>query len=262
MHLVKVVVPLYKTVLNQTELFSLKQSVSILKNHKFTIVCPYNLDVSNLEIHFENVDFEVKRFDDEYFKSIDGYNRLMLSGEFYSAFSDSQYILICQTDVFVFRDELTDWCKKDFDYIGAPWLASKRSLWNKSMLKTRNFFNKKKKSGHHFFKVGNGGFSLRKVKTMLEIVQNLKKEIQFFQKNRDEKNFYQEDVFISLYAPKIFPQMKIPDFRTAALFCLDRKPKIGFELNKGQFPFACHGFDKPKVKKFWISKIVEFNFLK
>ena len=251
MHLVKVVVPLYKTDLNSTELFSLKQSVAILNNHKFVIVCPRDLDISNLEIHFRNVDLEIKRFDNEYFKSIDGYNRLMLSEAFYSAFSDSEYILICQTDVFVFRDELNDWCNRNYDYIGAPWIGSQRNFWNKMMLVLRNLFNKKKKSSHHFFKVGNGGFSLRKVEMMQKIVQSFPKEIEYFQENRDEKHFHQEDIFISIYAKTQFPEMQIPDYQEALQFCMDRKPHIAFKLNHHQLPFACHGFNKPKVRKFW-----------
>ena len=175
----------------------------------------------------------------------------MLSEVFYEAFSDVDYILICQTDVFVFKDELNDWCSRNYDYIGAPWIGSQRNFWNKFMLVFRNLFNKKKKSSHHFFKVGNGGFSLRKVEMMQKIVQSFPKEIEYFQKNRDEKRFHQEDVFISIYAKTQFPEMQIPDYQEASQFCMDRKPQIAFKLNHRQLPFACHGFNKPKVRKFW-----------
>lgn len=45
----------------------------------------------------------------------------MLSAEFYERFLAWDYILLCQTDAFVFRDELADWCARGYDYIGAPW---------------------------------------------------------------------------------------------------------------------------------------------
>lgn len=44
---------------------------------------------------------------------IAGYNQMMLSREFYQLFNDTEYLLICHTDAWIFRDELEDWCKKD-----------------------------------------------------------------------------------------------------------------------------------------------------
>ena len=66
-------------------------------------------------------------FNDTYFESIYGYNQLMLNVEFYEAFS-KKYILIYQTDAFIFKDDLNYWCEKDYDYIGAPWIRSKEKL--------------------------------------------------------------------------------------------------------------------------------------
>jgi len=79
----------------------------------------------------------------------------------------------------------------------------------------------------------------------------LKTEIQFFQENRDEKHFYQEDIFISIFAKTKFPEMQIPGYKEALGFCMDRKPHIAYKLNNNKLPFACHGFNKPKVRKFW-----------
>lgn len=255
MKLVKIVVPIYKIDLDEFEQKSLRRSIQVLKNFTFSIVCPEGLDISKIEPYFQNVSWEVLRLDSQFFQGIEGYNRLMLSEEFYKEFLDVEYILICQTDVFVFRDDLIYWCEKNYDYIGAPWIASPQNAWNKWMLKIRNAFNSKKKSDHHFFKVGNGGFSLRKVQTMFRIVTELKPEIEKMLLTRDEMKFYQEDVFISLYAPRFFPEMKIPDYKEAVDFCIDRKPHIAFKINGNKLPFACHGFNKPKVKAFWESKV-------
>lgn len=251
---VKIVVPIYKSDLDEFEQMSLKRSVEILGRHTFSIACPEGLDLKQVEPYFRGVDFEIKRFSAHYFKGIDGYNRFLLSPEFYETYLGVDYILICQTDVYVFRDDLQKWCEKNYDYIGAPWIASPQNAWNKLMLKIRNAFNKKKKSNHHFFKVGNGGFSLRKVETMHKITVELKDEIEKMLKTRDEFKFYQEDVFISLYASRFFPEMKIPDYREAVDFCIDRKPHIAYKINGNKLPFACHGFNKPKVRSFWQSR--------
>jgi hypothetical protein len=251
---VKIVIPIYKTDLDEFEQMSLKRSVEILGKHFFSVVCPEGLDLSPIENYFKEVKFEIKRFSPHFFKGIDGYNLFMLSPEFYQAYLDVDYILICQTDVYVFKDDLLKWCDKNYDYIGAPWIASPQNAWNKLMLKIRNAFNKKKKSDHYFFKVGNGGFSLRKVEMMHKIVVELKSDIEKKLQTRDQMKFYQEDVFLSLYAPKFFPEMKIPDYKEAVDFCIDRKPHIAYKINGNKLPFACHGFNKPKVRAFWQGK--------
>ena len=49
------------------------------------------------------------------------YNRLMMSEQFYRAFEGYEYILIYQLDCLVFSNALEEWCRKGYDYIGAPW---------------------------------------------------------------------------------------------------------------------------------------------
>lgn len=249
--MVKIVIPLHKETLKYFESLGLKQTTEVLNRYHFTLVCPRGLDIDRIKTIFSGVNYEVNYFPPHFFYNTDGYNKLMLSEKFYAEFLDVEYILICQTDVFVFKDDLGKWCDKNLDYTGAPWIASKRNAWNKTMLRIRNVFNKTKKSDHHFFKVGNGGFSLRRVKTMYEITRQLKEEIDYFQSFRDRYQFSQEDVFLSLKAPEYFPEMRIPDYQEAVSFCIDRKPKIAMELNDNKLPMACHGFNKPKVSEFW-----------
>ena len=259
METVRIVIPLYKTHLDQIERMSLGRSLRVLKNHAFTIVCPDNLDLTPLESMFEGVNYDVRRFEPDFFKGIQGYNRLMLSSVFYAAFCDCKYILICQTDVFVFSDELLFWCEKNYDYIGAPWIASQQSALKQFFYALENFFKKKDKSSYHFFKVGNGGFSLRKVETMLYIVNQLKDKAEFFSKHRDERKYHQEDVFISVYAPTQIPGIKIPGYEEAVGFSMDRKPHLAYRLNRNELPFACHGFNKSKVREFWKPIILSYQ---
>jgi hypothetical protein len=251
METVRIVVPLYKAFLDDIERMSLCRSLDVMKSHSFSIICPHNLDLASIEPMFDGVDYDVRRFDPEFFRGIKGYNRLMLSSDFYSAFIDYNHILICQTDVFVFSDQLLFWCEKDYDYIGAPWMASPQHPLKKFFYGIENFFRRKKKSQHHFFKVGNGGFSLRNVEVMLRIVSELKDEIVYFSEHWDERKYHQEDVFISVYAPSQIPNIKIPDYKEAVAFAMDRKPWLAYKLNNNKLPFACHGFNKSKVSKFW-----------
>jgi hypothetical protein len=48
---------------------------------------------------------------------------------------------------------------------------------------------------------------------------------------------------------KLDSKFKIPDYREAVHFMIDRKPKIAMVLCD-QIPFGCHGINKPKVIDF------------
>lgn len=245
-----VVIPIYKTNLDENEFLSLRRSVKVLKDHPFAIACPEHLDITPLEKELETVNFEIKRFDDSYFKGIAGYNKLMLSEVFYNSFTDYEYMLICQTDVFVFNDKLDYWCDKGYDYIGAPWIASKQTELTKLFQAINNSFKKKKKTTAHFFKVGNGGFSLRKINTMQRIVSGQKENIEYCLNNPNELSHHIEDVYFSLVAPTL-TEVKIPGYMEAVDFAMDRKPDIAYKLNGNKLPFASHRFYNRKVKEFW-----------
>lgn len=256
-----VTIPLYKTALSNYEMLSLKRSLNILGSHPFAIICPEGLDLSPLQSLLDTVKHEIKTFDPNYFKGLEGYNRLMLSEELYSSFANYEYILICQTDVYVFEDKLEYWCNKGYDYIGAPWIASKQNFFKKLELTIKNLVKKKKKNTDHFFKVGNGGFSLRKTETMMRIVTAQKDKIEYALQHRDERNYHIEDVYFSMAAPQ-YTDMKIPGYMEAVDFAMDRKPEIAYKLNDKKLPFGCHRFFNKNVDKFWlpiIDKIENFE---
>ena len=84
------------------------------------------------------------------------FNKLKESNLLYKKYKKYKYILFYELDAFVFRDELDYWCKKGFDYIGAPW------------------------NGTHCYYdtpingVGNGGFSLRNIKSAIKLLEKLR----------------------------------------------------------------------------------------
>lgn len=249
-NLVKIVIPVYKVDLSEGEKKSLNRCVEILGNYPIVFAKPKSLDVS--EISYNGL-IESESFEDKYFQDVLGYNSLMLSEEFYSRFTDSEYILIYQLDAYVFRDELEEWCLKGYDYIGAPWIASKKTLFNKFLKSLQS--KKKRKREIVFYKVGNGGFSLRKVESSLKATQELKEDISKYLK-RDRKDFWlMEDVYWSLRVQIFYPDFRIPNYKIALGFAIDRKPKLALKLNNNKLPFGCHGFEKPKVKEFWQDKI-------
>lgn len=146
---VAIVVPVYKKTLSSEEETSLKHLLHFLGAYKKYLVAPRSLKINYPG--FENV-----HFDDRYFQSPQTYSALMLSQNFYKKFTDYEYILIYQLDALVFSDQLTYWCSTGLDYIGAPW------------------FNCPITPHITTPKVGNGGFSLRKVDSHLKVLRSEK----------------------------------------------------------------------------------------
>lgn len=249
-----VLIPIYKSYFDDFEIKSLQSVSKNLSDFTIAFIAPKALNCDF--IHNYNLGFKylTVRFEDDFFKSIEGYNKLLLSSHFYESFLEYDYMLICQTDAFVFKNQLNWWVDKGYDYIGAPWLDSENKVFSH---KPRSIFNKIKKviGLHqklytHINQVGNGGFSLRKTKTFFDISLKEKSQINYFLSHKEKENYHIEDVFWSLYVPTKHTFLK-PDYKTALHFCVDRKPEIAFNYLKGNLPFACHGFNKKGVVKFW-----------
>lgn len=249
---VKIIIPIYKEHFGELEEKSFLQCVKVLKNYDIVLVQPEGLDNSYITKEFNQI--KAISFPKRYFENIDGYNELLLSSLFYEAFLDSEYILIYQLDAFVYKDALEEWCQKGYDYIGAPWIATPESTvllkyYNKIV---RKFRSKKKKDREQiFFKVGNGGFSLRKTASHYLISKTKQDFIFDFLNSADKEIYAIEDVFWSIKAPEFDENFKIPNYKEALYFAIDRKPKIAFKLINNQLPFGCHGINKPKVINFW-----------
>jgi hypothetical protein len=247
-HLVKVVIPVYKSYFGELEEKSFLQCMDVLKDYPIVLVQPEGLDNSYIARKFPQI--QVENFSKKYFENISGYNELLLSASFYERFSDSEFILIYQLDAFVFKNTLKEWCEKGYDYIGAPWIATQH---NKIVTKILALFDSKKKKERKqiFYKAGNGGFSLRKVSSHYKIVKEQESFISDFLRAEKKAIYAIEDVFWSLKAPEFCKDFKIPDYKEALHFAIDRKPKIAFKLINNEIPFGCHGINKQKVIDFW-----------
>jgi len=246
--IVEVIIPMYRVDISEFEMRSLKQVYQLLNRYQLVVIKPESLDLSILLTQFPLL--KTKSFQDDYFKSIAGYNKLMMSSEFYGAFRHTKYILIYQLDAYVFRDELMEWCNKDYDYIGAPWL--KRPVYDmlpvSTMMRIARFYyryRKQKSKQVLYNKVGNGGLSLRKVESHYKAVIKYKEEIQNFQ-SRNGSHLYNEDVFWATV-----PQFNYPSVNEALDFAFDKYPAYCYKLKNNRLPFGCHGWYKRKMRKFW-----------
>ena len=248
---VKIVVPIYSKSLPERERKSLQQTVKILGRYPIILLAPEGLDISAITTEFPMC--EVMRVTDEWLGSkngIAGYNTMCLSREFYEMFADCDYILICQTDAWIFRDELAEWCEKGYDYVGAPW--PKRKKYDNPIIKCFLKLSKALFSSpthllrqDGFNKVGNGGLSLRKIESFIEACDRYATIIEYFKSHHGTQ--YNEDWFWAII-PKEF---HYPTVREALRFSWDVKPELCYELAGGELPFGCHGWTKENFYKFW-----------
>lgn len=258
---VEIVVPIYKSELTEYEHISLRSCFRVLRDYPIVMCKPEGLDTKVLEERYPFT--RIETFPAQYFASIADYNRLMLSPVFYERFLTNEFVLVCQTDVFLFRDDLKPWLSSDYDYVGAPWMY-KNSMgrplqWLKMvgvkwMGRQQDIIHKFEAKG----RVGNGGFSLRRTKIHHQICLELKEDMERFLQDQD-RFYFNEDLYWS-----IIPQRKGYSFRTptaeAALsFAFDHSPAILLKRQKGELPMAAHGWFTRKNLPFWWSIIEEID---
>lgn len=265
MESVAVIVPVYRPELSENERISFSRTLEILGHHIIVLVCPDIFDSHNFDSLASKYGVQLKyeRFNNEFFKGIKGYNRLLLSDFFYRRFGKYDYILICQLDAYVFKDILNEWCCKGYDYVGPPMFDDKNPVVSLDGMT-----------------VGNGGFSLRKVQSFLnffdskknvfsprQIVDRIylwkKPQTRLFVwflmwlgwKNKPHsvaKTYkYNEDCFWSVLLDNSRFALSKPKSEEALQFAFERFPKQLYQLTNCSLPFGCHGWWKYQYDDFW-----------
>lgn len=261
-----ITIPVYKIDLTTTEKASLQHCAKILNPHQICLLAPKDLDVSNYEniLKDENHSLIVERFDNEHFKSRENYSYFCLDVELYNRFSNYEYMFFYQLDGWVFSDKLNYWCDKNFDYIGAPHFENyDKNIQNPKFIKNS----------------GNGGVSLRKVKTFISVLSQkdkimhkrfaslselflenfssdrsfLKKLLRapniilkFFSKKNTVQYIYfnkYEDYFIAKCFKVAYKDFKIAPPEVAMFFSFEGFPAKLYEMTYLNLPFACHAFE-------------------
>lgn len=267
--LVAIVVPLSnRKEFTPEEEISLSHLIHFLGKYDKYFMAP-----EGLQIDYSG--FGIKYFDKRFFGSAAANNRLWLSphAEFYKSFIDYKYILIYHLDSLVFSDQLTQWCGLDFDSIASPWIKHKDAP-----------YAGKQQEG----KVGNGGFSLRKVESFLKVINssrysiepakywemhyaskpkleqylNLPKKIlkylKIFNNVKWEMSRYRlnEDYFWASRATYYYPEFKIAPLEIALRFAFECVPRYCFKKNNYNLPFGCHAWHKYD-REFWESYLLK-----
>jgi glycosyltransferase involved in cell wall biosynthesis len=272
-----VVVPTHKDTMTAEEQRSFLNTLSSLNNWKVCLVLPENVSADNyykLKTSL-GIDFSVVFVRSDWMGSLSNYNRMLLAPEFYKTFSEYRYLLVCHLDAWVFRDELQMWIDKGYDYIGAPWFVPRPESskdWaplEKLMLPQG----------------GNGGFCLRKIDKMIELLSNRRRSINvtlflkgvfFLARNKrfdflkifvgacrgvlqdaesyQKKHNVYEDAFISIFYSFLDKKLSVAPANEAKYFCVETNAaELLMTKMKWRLPFAVHGYDK------YFSSLQEFD---
>ncbi|GAC1625434.1 MAG: hypothetical protein NVS9B10_12340 [Nevskia sp.] len=247
-----IVVPSHSAQLADSERFSLKQLLAVLGAYPLFFAAPQSLPDACLLDRAPGA--RIVRFADQHFASVASYNRLLLSDAFYARFEAYDYMLIHQLDAFVFRDELADWCRRGYDYIGAPWLraAPPPGRFKRGALRVRSrlyrWLDIRRRStrglhsAQYAYRVGNGGLSLRRIASMRQSIAELAARVQPYREYREHTRG--EDMFFSIEANRYRRRLRIPGYAEAAHFSWEHAPTLAQQLTGGPLPFGCHGWNK------------------
>ena len=260
--LVAVAIPLSeKDYLSADEKISIKHLDTYLNEYDRYLIEPRGMK-------FKLDGYGVKEFDREFFGSLEAHRKMLFSEKFYNSFENYQFVLIYHTDALVFSDQLEYWCKKNYDYIAPPWVPHKDAPY----------------AGNPKFegKVGNGGFSLRKVASFLQVINSkrywldpvenlisvykehrgltkvkkiakaLLKFIPQFNSVKQEMQYsrIKEDRFWADRAAHYYPSFNLAPLDVALGFGFECVPQYCYEINNFKLPFGCHAWAKYD-RAFW-----------
>lgn len=269
-----VVIPVYKKSPSEEELKSLRQCIRILGRHDLCLIGPESLDLTRYEriFHEERAHLPLpstagcgqtgklyltEHFDDSFFAGQRGYNRLMLTRQFYERFAQWDYMLIYQLDAYVFSDQLDEWCRKGYDYVGAPFLKLDKEV--------------------DPLNSGNGGFSLRRIPAFIHVFSSKGRVLHakglwrfyryrgplhrlpltllgiFGYRNR-LKDFLSgervnEDLFYAMLGDSAL-KWRVATTPEAMFFAFEGRPSFLFSRTR-QLPFGCHAYMENEYETFY-----------
>ena len=226
---VAIVVPVYKASLSETDKIALSQLQRVLGAYPKIFLAPASLSFDYGKL---GKGFSVERFPDEFFQNPQMYSILLLRKAFYERFLGYEYILIYQTDAFVFSDRLQEFCAMGYDYIGAP-IGRYAPTWHAVGAR-----------------VGNGGISLRRVSACLRMLDRHEDWL-YEDLPMQEAFFACEDAFFGACG-RWDATFRVPDVSTALAFavqdCLQHAAK---RMKEGWRPFGCHAWLAGAEKDVW-----------
>jgi len=233
-----VLIPIYRPLLEPLEEFSVDLSVRKLFSREMLFLAPEGLDTAYYQKRYPFI--AIQTFPAGFFASIHGYNQLLLNPAFYQMYAQYEFMLILQTDAIVLRDELSEWMARPYDYIGAPWPVA-----NELVVQIPPFDGDR---GRHLrIHVGNGGLSLRRNQSCIELLNEYSAACDMFIRTGSS-----EDLFFS-FMGSVSKRFILPNEVVASEFSLEISPEQYIAMNAGRLPMGAHAWWK-HAHAFWMAQ--------
>ena len=188
-----------------------------------------------------------------------GYNNLLLSEQFYRAFAEYEYILIYQLDCLVFSSNLEEWCRKGWDYVGAPWFDGYSRdgwdylgpPWHDGGVAVRQL-RISRRSGRRIW-------DSRKRRILAAKGRYGSCRADFrqaaFVRSSDGRSFNISWDLTRTYSGHSarrswWTRFRIPKPREALKFSFETEPRYCYQENAGRLPFGCHAWPVYE-REFW-----------
>lgn len=260
-----IVIPTHKPLPTSEEQKSFINTIQTLSKWPIRVVLPSGISGLEYQRLARDVGIEIDTLNlrPGFMGSIENYNKMALSPDFYKLFIKFENILIVHLDSWIFRDELNYWLEQGYEYVGAPLFLPRGD-------KTKDVFSLMSPQG------GNGGLSLRNVSKHIELTERLKiklnttlviKGVMFLSRNKQfhfvkifvksifsalrsaskfrSKNSVYEDAMISIYFSLLDRTFRVAPPEKAIGFALEVNAEEILEYHSRlSTPFGLHGYDK------------------
>lgn len=236
-----VLIPVYRNHPEGYECFNMEQSAKFLDAWDICIVHPEHIDPLWLQGIFP----EAKRLmlESHWFESTKTYSKLCLTIDFYRLFLCYEKILILQPDAILLTDELRYWVDRSYDYAGAPIGATiyinDPQLVASMIPETSGLIRQLPKGS-----VGNGGLSLRRVKSCCDVLSRHNTIVEKF-----VNHGLAEDIFF-LLCGLASPHFRVPNEVAASLFSVEHWADEYIKFN-GRMPFGTHAWARLNLP-YWL----------
>lgn len=263
---VAIVIPMSsRKELTEEEKISMRQLLHHLGDHDKFLLVPEGVD-------FGLDGFRDMHFPTRFFGSAANHGKLLGTRAFYRRFINYEFVFFYHFDSLVFSNELEDWCARDIDYIGPPWIQCEDSPWVDRP------------------RVGNGGFTLLRVEAALRALTarylhtpsafwfdlftayspawlvGLLQRMSWFWPARRLMQEWREvhdpathnrnnDIFWSDLAAYYDPTFRVASLEEGLRFAFEVSPRTCFEMNGRRMPFGCHAWGRYD-KAFWEPHLV------
>lgn len=230
---IAVVIPVYKRSFDQIEERNVTHNLRLLGKLPVFWVTKETLDVSYYRKRYPGLPFV--RYPDRFFDGLKGYNKLMLSEQFYMKFQEYRFIFICQPDVLLLKggEALEPFLTMPYDYIGAPWLPKDHITVlpdRNKIQKLINLFLPK-----YDVEVGNGGLSLRRTERTLSLLRKWRRFVRIWP--------HYEDYFFAYMGRYRDLNYRIAPVETAMQFSLESRSRELIESGAAS-PVGVHAYQK------------------